>query len=182
MRGHALRSPRVRALVLLIAASALGLIAGVALMPDDDANATTVVFEPPPPDPSSPSGEAAATPTAIPSLAPSLGGLWAVLLVFAGLGVTAIVMARRASKVRSGNGTVHLVDSLSLGGKRMVHLIRCGERKYLIGNSEQGINYLASLPTDAAEQTIDTDVELEARPTNGELPFAHFAEVAVRSP
>jgi len=112
-----------------------------------------------PPDPG-PAAAAAAEPL-LPGLTglPSMTGVWVTLFLFMLVGVGLVVLVTRSRRFRAGNGSLHVVDSISLGGRRLIHLIRCGDRKYLIGNSEKGIQYLASLPTDPLENEIERTLD-----------------------
>ncbi|MFH0946379.1 MAG: flagellar biosynthetic protein FliO [Planctomycetota bacterium] len=98
---------------------------------------------------------------------PSLAGIWITLVLFMLLGLGVILLLGRHRRFRPGNGSLHVVDTIPLGARRLVHLIRCGDRKYLIANSEKGINYLATLPSDPLER----EVEQEPRKAEGELTF-----------
>ena len=98
---------------------------------------------------------------------PSMTGIWVTLVLFMLLGLALILLLGKHRRFRPGNGSLHVVDTIPLGGRRLIHLIRCGDRKYLIGNSEKGINYLATLPSDPLEK----EVEQEHRRAEGELTF-----------
>jgi flagellar biogenesis protein FliO len=162
---------RRRAIAVLCAAAAFGGLAGLVLLQDDGLGAAARTGTPPAAEPAATVAADAAP--ALPSLGPSLGGLWAVLAVFVVLGVATILVARRAGGRRVATGAVHLVDTLPLGGRRMIHLVRCGPRRYLIGNSEQGIQYLASLPAEAHERAVDdAAADGDEAAAGGEPPFA----------
>ncbi len=83
-------------------------------------------------------------------------GVFAVLV--AGLAALTLV-ARRGLRVKRGNGALHLVDTLALGPRRLLHVVRVNQRLYLVGNSERGVSYLATLPDSAldaaAAETVD---------------------------
>lgn len=103
---------------------------------------------------------------AVGSLAPDFTGLYVAsgaLLLFIFL---AMSFAKKSKATRAGNGTIHLVDTLHLGGGRRVHLLRCDGRKYLIANSERGVSFLASLPQNEVERAFDAEVA--ATPREGE--------------
>ncbi len=125
----------------------LGVAAGLAAAPRGDASARAAA------DMVLPQEDAAAA--ALKDLAPSLTGVWVTLGLFVLLGGGLVLLLRGGRRFAAANGVLHVVDTLPLGGRRMIHLIRCDGRKYLIGNSERGIHYLASLPQDAAEREVD---------------------------
>lgn len=170
-----------RLVLLLIGACLLGALAGLITSPLESKPAPVAAAPAPPPKapetpeaPKPADAPATADSRLISSLKPDLTGVWIALLVFGGLGAAVVFVAKKARLVRPGNGAVHLVDTLALTPGRMVHLVRCDGRKYLLGNSERGIHFLASLPQDAAENEIDERAR-EARPSalepEGELPF-----------
>lgn len=103
---------------------------------------------------------------AVGSLSPDFTGLYVasgalLLFIFLAMG-----FAKKGKATRAGNGTIHLVDTLHLGGGRRVHLLRCDGRKYLIANSERGVAFLASLPQNDVERAFDAEVA--ATPQEGE--------------
>lgn len=109
----------------------------------------------------------------------STTSLWTALLVFAVLGTAAVAILARRARMRPSNGTIHVVDTIALGGRRMLHLVRCGDRKYLLGNSERGIHYLASVPPEPheqyAEEVAEPAIEEAADdPEHAEQPFASY--------
>jgi flagellar biogenesis protein FliO len=86
---------------------------------------------------------------------PSLGGVWMLLLALAAGGVVIVMVAKRNGLARAGNGQLAVVDSIALGPKRLVHLVRCGDRRFLLASSEAGVSCLASLPQEPHEAEID---------------------------
>lgn len=86
---------------------------------------------------------------------PSLSGVWMLLLALAAGGVAIVVAAKRTGLARAGNGQLAVVDSIALGPKRLVHLVRCGDRRYLLASSEAGVSCLASLPQELHEAEMD---------------------------
>jgi flagellar biogenesis protein FliO len=108
------------------------------------------------------------------AFAPDLRGLYIAgggLLAF---GAIAMLFARKSRATRPGNGAVHLVDTLSLGAGRRVHLLRVDGRKFLIGNSERGLHFLASVPQNDAERAFDAALgadEAELAAAEGEPTF-----------
>lgn len=155
------KQAKVLALPLLVA-----LACGIAIGAKDDeprATATTASADP---------ANASGTPTsetAKPALGkrttptlpetPSLTGVWMLLLALAAGGVAVVMAAKRGGFARAGNGQLAVVDSIALGPKRLVHLIRCGDRKYLVASSESGVQCLATLPQDAHEAEVDVLAE-----------------------
>lgn len=146
-----------RLLVVLLVACALGVGLGTVALPDAAAPARAA---------ERPAATAAA------SFRPPLQGVWIAGGLLAALILILLVAVRRAGGVRTGNGDLHVVDTLHLGGRRLIHLVRCGDRKYLIGNSERGIHYLSSLPQGAEERELDEGDDLD-RP-GGETPFSRL--------
>jgi flagellar biogenesis protein FliO len=88
-----------------------------------------------------------------------VSGLIVAIVALAGFAFLALILARRGRfGARPNNGQVHLVDSLRLGPTRSVHLLRCDGRRYLLGDSERGIHFLATLPPTETERAIDAVV------------------------
>ncbi len=110
----------------------------------------------------------AAGTTATQAAAPLPAGLdvsWSgVIAVFVILGCALAALAwvaRRGVRVKRGNGTLHLVDTLALGPRRLLHVVRVNERLYLVGNSEKGVQYLATLPDAALDRTLGDEPAAE---------------------
>lgn len=116
------------------------------------------------------------TAPAFPGIDTRFTALWALLLLLSVCAVIAVMVARKARAARDGNGTIHLVDTLLLGGRRMLHLVRVDNRKYLISNSERGIQFLASVP----ENEVEAEVEELARQAEGEAPFSAYLNLGGR--
>lgn len=99
------------------------------------------------------------------------GGVLSVFLVGAAL------LMKRTKGARPGNGSVHLVDTLHLGAGRLVHLVRVDGRKFLLGNSERGVHFLASIPQNEFERSIDASLDAtadEQKAIEGEPTFDHL--------
>lgn len=142
----------------------LGVAAGLAAAPGGGMNARAAD------DVALPAGDAAAA--ALQDLAPPITGVWVTLALLVLLGGALVLLVRGGRRFAPASGALHVVDTLPLGGRRMIHLIRCDGRKYLIGNSERGIQYLASLPQDAAEREVDDLAPCDA----GEPSFPSFLD------
>ncbi len=99
------------------------------------------------------------------------GGVLGVFLAGAAL------LMKRTKGARPGNGSVHLVDTLHLGAGRLVHLVRVDGRKFLLGNSERGVHFLASIPQNDFERSIDASLDAtadEEKAIEGEPTFDHL--------
>lgn len=106
------------------------------------------------------------------ALAPDFTGLVIVGGILAVFCLGAFFLSARTRQRRISNGVVHLVDSLPIAPGRSVHLVRCEGRKFLIGNSERGIHFLASLPQNEVERALDAVVDdTAASETEGEPTF-----------
>ncbi len=81
----------------------------------------------------------------MPGLAPAFDGLGTVTVFLIALLAATLLLVKRGAKTGPKNGQVRVVDTVPLGGRRLIHLVRCGDRRYLIGNSERGIHFLASV-------------------------------------
>ena len=161
-------TPARRAILLVVGTVLLGTSVGALVGPSS----------PPPEEAESRAAAAAPTRLLAPS-DPSLKGLWIGLTLFSVAAVGIIVLSRRA-RANDGNGTIHLVDTLGLGGRRMVHLLRVDDRKYLIGNSERGIHFLSSVPQNEIEAEVE-ELAREADATEGEAPFAAYLNLGGRA-
>jgi flagellar biosynthetic protein FliO len=86
----------------------------------------------------------------------------AVLVVIA-LGVAAIYFSKKfLPKIANLSGrNIQLVETLNLGTRKSIHLIRVGQRRLLIGSSADKISHLADV--------TDEFVELQSEETQKEL-------------
>lgn len=106
------------------------------------------------------------------ALAPDFTGLAIVGGILGVFTLVAFFLSARTRQRRISNGVVHLVDSLPIAPGRSVHLVRCEGRKFLIGNSERGIHFLASLPQNEVERALDAVVDdTAATAAEGEPSF-----------
>jgi flagellar biogenesis protein FliO len=80
----------------------------------------------------------------LPRSGPGLGAVAAPAVLLAGLGLTALLLARR--KGRPGR-MVQVLETTSLGPKRSLVLARLGDEVLLLGSSEAGISLLRSHPS-----------------------------------
>lgn len=113
------------------------------------------------------------------SLSPDLRGLYVGCGALAVFVLLAVLLAKRGSATRAGNGVIHVVDTLHLGGGRRIHLLRCEGRKYLISNTEKGVAFLASVPQNDVERAFDAEVAatpVEEADAVGEPGFSRFLE------
>lgn len=155
-------------LLLLAGAIFLGILVGQLADPAEPAAASGIDPAEPSGPPSGSNPQSAARPADVG--APSFGldqtftGVWVVLCAFVVIGVVLVVLLKAGRRLGGGNGALHVVDTLPLSGRRLIHLVRCGDRKYLIGNSEKGIHYLASLPVEPAEREVDENPALDPFP------------------
>jgi len=88
----------------------------------------------------------------IPPLAPAFEGAGTVIFFLGLVLAAALLLVKRGARKRPVSGQVRVVDTVPLGGRRLIHLIRCGDRRYLIGNSERGIHFLASVDSLTEEE------------------------------
>lgn len=155
---------------LIVAGTALlGTAVGVLALPDPGAaRAAEPLAE-----------TAAARPAGMESLSPDITPVWIGLTILCLAAAATVALTRRARVLRDGNGSIHIVDTQLLGGRRMLHLVRVDGRKYLIGNSERGIHYLATLPQNALEE--DVDELAHAAAADGEAPFANYLALSNRT-
>ncbi len=167
-RGKGRLEPLIWTLAI---ATVLGVTAGIVSIPDAEPRASAASVTGTIDDP--PARPAAATADGVPDIAPSLGGLWIAVIVFGAIGLVAVYAIKGGIRFRPSSGVLHVVDTLPLGGRRLIHLVRCGDRKYLIGNSERGIQYLASIPCGPEERDVeeraaaypDSEFDADAEPT-----------------
>ncbi|MFG0319733.1 MAG: flagellar biosynthetic protein FliO [Planctomycetota bacterium JB042] len=101
---------------------------------------------------------AGASAPAMPGLAPAFDGLGTVTVFLVALLAATLLLVKRGAKTGPKNGQVRVVDTVPLGGRRLIHLVRCGDRRYLIGNSERGIHFLASV-----DPVLETEEPAPAR-------------------
>ena len=91
----------------------------------------------------------AATPPTTPSMAGSLARLFGTLVVLVVLVAAAVWLAKRSWRRRGGSigGGRHLqlLETLPLGVKRAVSLIRLGDQVLVVAQTEQQINHLTTL-------------------------------------
>lgn len=154
---------------LLILPLTAALVLGVAIGArdrDSTASASTATASEPTTEPTRPALGKRSNPT-LPET-PSLTGVWMLLLALAAGGVAVVVAAKRSGLARAGNGQLAVVDSIALGPKRLVHLVRCGDRRFLLASSEAGVSCLATLPQEFHEAEVDAiaqtpDAESEFR-------------------
>lgn len=67
---------------------------------------------------------------------------------------------------QKGKGDIAIVDSIQLEPRRRVYLLRVGDRKVLIGSSEQGLSTLVGeLPTDEDDNGTSADTDLDSDAT-----------------
>lgn len=163
---RALDPKSLRTALLVAATATLGVVVGVAGMPDA-------------PKASADDG-ATSLPAAVGSAGADLTPLWVGLSILVAAAVFLIAVSRRARAIRGGSGAIHVVDTQHLGGRRMVHLLRVDGRKYLIGNSERGIHFLASIPQNELEQEID-ELDGGASEAEGETAFSTYLTLSGRA-
>lgn len=166
------RAPDRRTLktILLISGTALlGTTVGVLALPDQQ---SARAAEPATPKVAGPAGD-------LSSLAPDLAPVWIGLTILCIAAGAVVMITRRTRALRSGNGSIHVVDTQLLGGRRMIHLVRVDGRKYLIGNSERGVHFLASIPQNELEEEVDELTESELQP-DGETPFSSYLALSSR--
>lgn len=73
------------------------------------------------------------------------------LLVFGVIAAALIHFGRRSG--RRPAGPLELLDRLHLGGRRVVYLVRAGERVLVVGGSEGGLTRLGELDASALPRT-----------------------------
>lgn len=105
-----------------------------------------------------PAGLASMRP-AIPTLAPAFEGFGTVTVFLVLLLGASLLLLKRGARPGPKNGQVRVVDTVPLGGRRLIHLVRCGDRRYLIGNSERGIHFLASVESISDSDAVPAAVE-----------------------
>jgi flagellar protein FliO/FliZ len=92
------------------------------------------------------------------------------LLTLFGVIVIAVLLLMAARRVGVGKpgGPIRLVGRLPLDGRRAIYLVRVGQKVFVVGGSEAGLEKLGELPNDGLELPL----EEEAPPA--------FAEVLAR--
>lgn len=108
-----------------------------------------------------------------------------VLLVIVVGGICIIRLATR----RQARGPVarhlQLIESLSLGGRRSLHLIRLGDQVLVLGQHEQGLTAVTSIPVTQLPLLMEAEADAEALvppdvATAGGQPFAQAFAAAVQ--
>lgn len=98
------------------------------------------------------------------------------LLVVLGMAYLTIIALRKYADVRPGMAgaqrRIRVVENLSLGPGRSVHLVEIGSRKLLIGSTATSVTMLAEL--DAQDVSNDASVALSSR--EEQRPGGTFAE------
>ncbi len=89
--------------------------------------------------------------------------LLAVLFVLV-LGVAAIYVSKKLlPKITNLPGKeIHIVETVHLGPRKVVHLLEIGGRRFLIGSTNETINTLADLNSTMMNQSaLETDINFE---------------------
>jgi flagellar biosynthetic protein FliO len=86
--------------------------------------------------------------------------MFSVLLVV-GLGAAAIYISKKyLPKITNLAGkNVRIVETIHLGPRKMIHVIKAGNRKLLIGSTNENITLLADLTNEPAEVSNENKVE-----------------------
>jgi len=124
------------------------------------------------------------------SLGSAAFGLGLGILAIAGLGVGVVVVVRRLGR-RQGQGRTarHLqhLESLPLGLKQHLHLVRLGDQVLVVGSHDRGLTSIATVPVAdldraraAALAAESTEVAEAPAPPPGP-PFAQAFAAAVQS-
>jgi flagellar protein FliO/FliZ len=76
----------------------------------------------------------------------TLGGMGLVLCLIAGLYFAARKVAPRYFAKATAERNLKVVETISMGDRRSISVIEIGGRRFLVGNTPQQINVLATLP------------------------------------
>lgn len=86
------------------------------------------------------------------------------LLLVIGLAVAVMFLSKKVlPKVSAMAGKkVRVLETVSLGSRRAVHLLEVGDRQILIGSTQTTITRLADIPRDAADETVTEETPDES--------------------
>lgn len=103
--------------------------------------------------------------------------------------VGGVLLVRFAARRRVGSGParhLQMIESLPLGLKRSLHLVRLGDQVLVVGSHEQGLTAVTSVPIAhlpgllEAEARVEAAIAEPATPPGG-VPFAQAFAHAVQS-
>lgn len=119
-------------------------------------------------------GSAGETETQAFSMSPgdllSLAWRLGLVIVIIALSIVALRWwAQKSAGPRSSTGFLRVVDTLTVGNGRTIHLIALGERIIVVGATQQSLAYLNELSPDETDQ-VTTDAD-----SGREQPFGGFA-------
>lgn len=178
-----MNDPRNRKRILWI-----GILGGVLLLsllfvslfaPSTEGSSTTPVVRPPVQDAGQASGA-----TGEPSPGFSLSGgealslMWRLGLVAAVIGVSIVGLrwwGKRSVGPKSASGFLRVVDTLTIGNGRAIHLVALGDRVIAVGAAAQQLTLLNELRDDEAREV------LAAVPQQGQPALAGFAAELLHS-
>lgn len=103
--------------------------------------------------------------------------------------VGGVLLVRLAARRRVRTGTarhLHLIESLPLGLKRSLHLVRLGDQVLVVGSHEQGLTAVTSVPIANLPDLLEAEARVDAAiaessPPPGGVPFAQAFAHAVQS-
>lgn len=122
--------------------------------------------------------------SARPILALVLGLSFLVVVTVGG-----VLLVRFAARRRVGSGSarhLHMIESLPLGLKRSLHLVRLGDQVLVVGSHEQGLTAVTSVPIATLPELLEAEARVEAAIAEpavppGGVPFAQAFAHAVQS-
>jgi len=127
-------------------------------------------------------GTGAAPATAAPLVALLIGLAFIIALAVGGFFLVRFAARRRGGAHPARH--LQLVESLPLGLKRSLHLVRLGDQVLVVGSHEQGLTAITSIPVTSLsglpEAEARVDAALAAAPTSAK-PFAQAFAHAVQS-
>jgi flagellar protein FliO/FliZ len=112
------------------------------------------------------------------SIAGALGSVAVATVLVVGLMLALAWFLRRyGRRLHASGGGRHLavVETLPLGLKRSVSLLRCGDRFLVLGQSEQGLSALAELPASAFAEEQAAEAAAAAPREDAPVPPADAA-------
>ncbi len=105
------------------------------------------------------------------------------------ISVGGVLLVRLAARrrVRTGSARhLHMIESLPLGHKRSLHLVRLGDQVLVVGSHEQGLTAVTSVPIATLPELLEAEARVEAAIAEpavppGGVPFAQAFAHAVQS-
>ncbi|MEO7040077.1 MAG: flagellar biosynthetic protein FliO [Candidatus Elarobacter sp.] len=85
--------------------------------------------------------------------------IWAfalIALMLVGLTYAVRLVNRGRIVAASGNRLVTIVESVAVSQHSAVHVVKVGDRYYLVGGGSAGVTHIADVPPDVVEPYIET--------------------------